>query len=376
MEHKPNTAVVNYYAEKYATEICTEFFKNHEAINGKQILEITPTKQINLLIVKAIFEKWKAEINNIKSPYFNYQAPEVKETLNVLMNQLSKNILISSEFFKPLLRQAVVDTIQLLFHPSGYIETILDSFQNKRIHYETDLKPIFKYIKLHQKLIDKTLNAIAEEGKFLQRKRVSMIVEEIFRQNTHLLDKPYDIIRELNDVVPVGIYELVPDWDDESLKLDETRENFRNSTDYEQGLEILYEKYTKKETEEIKTQPTPVVEKIETPVPIQKEEPLSLLGKISRQNVDKTKTSLLDKLNQQKEKTIRNSFPLGLRIKFQNELFAGNQTDFQNALEELDKCSDYHAALDMLRQKYWKKYNWNDENKSLMEFLRIIDEHF
>lgn len=383
MERKPNTAAVNYYAEKYATEICTEFFKNHEAINGKQILEITPTKQINLLIVKTIFEKWQLEISNIKSPYFNYQAPEVKETLNILMNQLSKNILITQPFFKPLLQQAVVETIQLLFHPSSYIENILNQYQHKRINYETDLKPIFRYIKLHQKLIDKTLNAIAEEGKFLQKKRVSMIVEDVFHKNPHLLDKPYDLIRELNDIVPVGIYELVPDWDDESLKVEEVRDYFKISAESDQGMEILYEDYIKKEAEEVKkTAPPPLSEK-KKPVPsppqevvTKKEESLSVLEKINRASSEPKSMSLLEKLSQQKKKTLKNAFSLELRLKLQKELFGDNQEAFQKALEELDQCSDYHAALELLRQKYWEPYKWNDENKFLLEFLRIIDEHF
>jgi hypothetical protein len=419
MERKPNLSSVNYYAEKYATEVCNDFFRQRENINGKQILELTPTKQINLFVVKSIFEKWQLEISRIKSPYFNYQAPEIKETLNLLMNQLSKNIQIGITDFKPLLRQAVVETLLVLFSPTEYVQQILNQYQNKRINLDSDLKPIFKYIKIHTKVFDKMLNALAEEGKFLQKKRASAIVDEVMSKNQDLLDKPYNLIHELNDIVPIGIFELVPDWEDKNLKVQEEDDYFSLSNQSDLGLEILYEDKIKdeesriqdskentfwmerpamvsinkniefkKELDEASESQNPNKEKVDLTrfSKDEKEEEdtnVPLLQRISIQqnqkNVQNTEkpSTLLERLsNQHSHHSLKNAFPLNLKIKFQNDLFGGDHHIFQNCLEELEKCEDYHSALDLLRQKYWSLFNWNDENESTIQFLRIIDDHF
>jgi hypothetical protein len=421
MERKPNLSSVNYYAEKYATEVCNDFFRQRENINGKQLLEITPTKQINLFVVKSIFEKWQLEVSRIKSPYFNYQAPEIKETLNLLMNQLSKNIQIEVNDFKPLLRQAVIETIFVLFSPTEYVQLILNQYQNKRISIETDLKPIFKYIKIHTKVFDKMSNALADEGKFLQKKRASAIVDEVMSKNQELLDKPYNLIHELNDIVPIGIFELVPDWEDKNLKVQEEDDYFSLANQSDLGLEILYEdKINNEELREKESKENaswmerPAMVAVSKNIEFKKESEKEasesqnstttekvILGNYSKEETEEEDTNipllqrisilqsqntsqsaekpatLLERLSSQHAKrSLKSAFPLNLKIKFQNELFGGDHHIFQNCLEELEKCEDYHSALDLLRQKYWSLFNWNDENESTIQFLGIIDDHF
>ena len=54
---------------------------------------------MNLFVVRELFKAWKEETKKLKSPYFNYESPEVKEALETLMDKLSNNILSRSSAF-------------------------------------------------------------------------------------------------------------------------------------------------------------------------------------------------------------------------------------------------------------------------------------
>ena len=63
-------------------------------INGKDILEITPYHQLNLFILKNLYDKWVYNFNSNKIKYFNYDSEDVIQTTKKLMNILSNNISI------------------------------------------------------------------------------------------------------------------------------------------------------------------------------------------------------------------------------------------------------------------------------------------
>ena len=121
-------------------------------LTGKEILHISPIKQLNLLIIKSLFEKWQEEIKRIESPYFNYQAPKVKIVISQLMNILSQNISINTENLKPIIEKAVEDLIMLNFDPANYLNNEIkerpEILTNKKFNSQ-----FAKYIIFHKPLI-------------------------------------------------------------------------------------------------------------------------------------------------------------------------------------------------------------------------------
>lgn len=67
----------------------------NEHFSGKEILEYTDIYQINLFILKNIFEEWEQNIKKNKSSYFNYDSEEVRYISREYSNILSKNISIN-----------------------------------------------------------------------------------------------------------------------------------------------------------------------------------------------------------------------------------------------------------------------------------------
>ena len=94
MDTSINIKEIEAYSRDYAESICNNYFAEKEKINGNDILELTNIKQINLFIIKNLFENWISSSESMKSPYFNYDAPEVVEIHTRYNNILSRHILI------------------------------------------------------------------------------------------------------------------------------------------------------------------------------------------------------------------------------------------------------------------------------------------
>ena len=140
---------IQAYSTALSSKLCNGFFSGKEIIHGEQLLSFTPVQQLNLLIVKTLFERWKDELQKLRSPYFNYEAQEVQEALNGFMNTLSKNIAIGKESFHPLVQKAIYDVIVLSLSPVDYIQ---QEFNASPLTLKNTLIDKFKYHKLHENI--------------------------------------------------------------------------------------------------------------------------------------------------------------------------------------------------------------------------------
>jgi hypothetical protein len=97
-------------------------------LNGKQIAEFCHYEQVNRFLLFQIYIDWKAHIQKLKHPYFNFQHPEVKDALEEFLNVLSNHIQVEQKDFKVLLEKAVYNTLKLLEDPlQSYINFFFSS---------------------------------------------------------------------------------------------------------------------------------------------------------------------------------------------------------------------------------------------------------
>ena len=87
------------------------------AITGDEIIKFSSHAQINNFILFQIYQDWNAMMQKMQHPYFDYEAPDVKEGLNNFLNVLSRNIKVPLEDFKKLLKQAIYNTLKLILNP-------------------------------------------------------------------------------------------------------------------------------------------------------------------------------------------------------------------------------------------------------------------
>ena len=99
------------YLKKLVKKIGADTFMGKNTIGGSQILEVTPIKQVNMFIIRALYDRWQKEVNNLRSPYFDYENAEVKVALKEFMNLLSKHISVRQPEFEQLLLTALDQTL-------------------------------------------------------------------------------------------------------------------------------------------------------------------------------------------------------------------------------------------------------------------------
>ena len=149
MQRKLNDEFIREYSEEFSEKITSEFFTGQERITGKEILNVSPSKQVNFFILKILFRKWQEEMKKLESPYFNYKNPDVRKAMVQFMNTLSQHIEITGDHFISMAEEAVADTILLAVDPGSYLSMEFEEMDVSKVT-EKMTRPILKYIKLHK----------------------------------------------------------------------------------------------------------------------------------------------------------------------------------------------------------------------------------
>lgn len=149
MQRKLNEEFIKEYSEQFSEKVTSNFFEDKEEITGREILTITPSKQVNYFILKSLFAKWQEEMKKLESPYFDYKNTEVRRAMVDFMNVLSQHIQLSGDHFIELATEAVENTIKLLLAPHQYLE---EELSGRKISDFSDKvsKPMMRYIKLRK----------------------------------------------------------------------------------------------------------------------------------------------------------------------------------------------------------------------------------
>ncbi|MDO7887645.1 hypothetical protein [Hymenobacter cheonanensis] len=115
MQDKYSLAKCEQYGRRLATRLSQQFFGPQPAatLDGPALLQFTPIRQVNLLVLRQLLGRWQQEANALRSPYFDFEAPPVRAALGQFMNVLSRHIRLNREALEPLLAQAVADTLVL-----------------------------------------------------------------------------------------------------------------------------------------------------------------------------------------------------------------------------------------------------------------------
>ncbi len=353
---KVNISEINDYSRRFARVICDKFFRLNVAINGKQIVELCENRQINLFVIKTIYIKWQEEANNIKSPYFDYSAPEVMQAMTALMNVLSRYISIRRETFEPILANAVADTLLLTISPLDYY-TKEFSVMGKQIDVALQVKTIAKYFKIHRTLFDHVLAQLEREGNIVKTDRAIALVAMLLNQKS-ILDNKELILQTFDKVIPLNYSQLFVSEQENPF--------FANNLE-ETTFDISPLKFDLNLKEESKSSTTssyskPIIE--EKPIVEEKFSPLSnpeLARKI---------------MEQSKHQSIKQIIPFEKRSGFTRVLFNGNMGEFEEALDMIDRCPTYHDAIMFIKDRYFRKYNWDLERDEVKEFYEMVAEKF
>ncbi|WMN12210.1 hypothetical protein QYS49_32830 [Marivirga salinae] len=316
MESKLNHQAIDAYSKALAKQLSQSFFSNSSHISGKEILELSPNKQINLMVLKNLFRKWKKENAKLQSPYFDYHSDEVKKAMKDFMNTLSRHIYVKKEHFEPILKESIKDSVLLAFSPYDFYSKEINQRDDSRLRL-SDLKDLKKYIKFNDFLLDGLIeNFEAHKEKVVFNDAAFEMFNEVCSNSE---EQPADIqplLAEFSKTLPLSLADIY---------LEE--------------------------------------EKVEA-------------GMLNDSLQSKEKQTLADKLSKSGGKSMMKMLTLNQRFMFVNELFEGNQNQFLSAVEQIDGMDNYKEASSHVKKSFADKYSWDMETEEVQEFMELVEKRF
>ena len=399
MSNKLNLSAVERYSKTFANKVCDNFFAQNNTITGKEILSLTNIQQVNMLTIKALFDKWQADTQRLRSPYFDFSADEVQQALKTFMNTVSQNISVRREHFEPLLVDSVAETLVLIIEPQTFYKELMRDLPNFKFSQE-NIRPLTKYILINKDILPKIAEKLNGQDFVFANQAM------VWLEDTSLsVEDPDNYLAQFAEIVPIP-EEVIPS------KTPPTAVE-SNASFFDFAMPTTEDFPRKIEPKEIITAVPPIIEKIIAPTPIVESpaEVKTVLSQMYEQKVEAISEAIAEKsaakdpenirlnerlaieqksVNDQAQSSksvldyhqnariegITGAISLNQRFLFTNNLFGGNIQAFSHALEELEFCKDFGEAKELILKKYVPRYMWDITGAEAEEFIDIIKRRF
>ena len=341
MDEKISLEAVAAYGDAYADKVSKSFFSSKNKIGGAEILSLCNVPQVNMFVVRELLLTWREETKKLKSPYFDYDHAEVKETLSNVMTVLSNHISVTQEYFVPLLKKAVRQTLLVIFNPYDFF-SILVTGKNNKIEL-SQFKEEIKYLKINkaplarlvQKLEEKRLTELSGNEAFA-------ILDQILEEVSFTPEDLDEHIRQFSVTLPLDPTTFFPKAPEPPPVNHQVKEN-----------------------------------------PERRERTMFVGGSVSVKETSGAKPILNDHMqaeqrpamysNFQKVSKIKDNLTINQKFMFTKVLFYGDFESFSRAIDELDQLSDMNAALQFLETQSAK---WDRESAEFHEFMDLVEKRF
>ena len=435
---KINQDFLAQYGAVFSEKLLHKAFDDKIRLSGKDILNISAIKQLNLFVIKSFFTDWQEEVKKLKSPLFDYTAVEVRRSLVDFMNILSQHISIGKSDLKPYVEKALKETILLTKDPYTYL---LEEFSEKKSVRITSkmIKGHLKYIVIHKELLLDFFTSV--EGESM---RESLSKAELFFEDIDTEDQIEQLLQELSKYLVVDQRELfIPTFrqgamamieeEDEEVDDDDIEEEneglsagasdyFGQAVDrdseivkgasYEADFEILEEEEREEEQMDTLAEETQAKDFLESvgenrPQQVGDEKPTEdelveeeddfveeetddmthhEASALAQQEVEEEHSinqkyesehkTLAEMHEGKKIESVFDAISINHRYMFLQELFDGDNELFNEALKEVDTCETFDEAVEMLVQNYAKEFFWDMNSDEVKELLKVVYRKF
>ena len=377
---KLDLSAIESYGHQYAKKVCDDFFNRTTTINGQQILKLSNVAQVNMFVVRDLFERWKNNSEVFKSPYFNFENEEVKVGLKTFMNIASRHIMVKREDFEPILSRAVSRTLMLLLDPSKHFDDFVRESPDFTLTKER-LAQLTKYTKINGQVSKALIEKLGDEEKTYVTTALNWL-NDISEKGE--FENPDKYLEMLSTTVPLRKDNFVKSTVKQGVEDSVTMKISQSFFDIEHDGESL----------EDEDAPLPTVAQVQAKF-IQeaiKNPPIKLPG-LDRLN--DTFTDDLPTVNDLlKKETISNQTPLSelafsrpiksivdgvslnQKFVFIGKLFEGDIIAYNKAVEDLDSCLNFAEAKNLMNKALAPKYNWIMAAEEANDFLEIVGRKF
>jgi hypothetical protein len=390
MTLQSNSNYLENYAEGYAQLICDSFFSSRQFITGQEIIQLTPSPQVNFFIIKRLFELWQEELGKLKSsPFFDYRDIAVHEALTQFMNVLSRRIKVERSHVEVMLRDAVAEAVQVACDPVSFYQHEVSKAPHGKINEY--LKENKKYYKWNDRLVS---SLIDKAGMGLDLASYQSAIAATYGVLQDSLEPADQLLATLGEAMP---FSLNTYWvrtpapspsfasEPEEELIDEVDAPYFSTEDPEEDLheeemtpeEVFSEEFVEDES---------ITEEVFSAIPAGKQEeenkwvappaPIpngKLLDAAQLQALFATETykgmkGILGEL--------ADSLALNQRFMFTKELFDGNADLLRYALKSVDQSSTFAEAVDLINARYVIELGWDIESEEVREFMQQVYRKF
>lgn len=344
------------------------FADQKKVLPGEEILQFTPSKQVNLFLLLQVSQKWADTLHQVeKFPYIDFQAEEIRNFLKELRAIGLKYIQIPQEELKPILQQAIYNTIKLILEPIGTLTKfffgnqtaisvgILEKYSPYFDLFDFVIQSILTYMKKNQ--LDKLEKHLFEE----KAKRVLEVYQK--KRNLTLDQLREEMFKELTEMSLQELFKSKPPIEIEKKASSPLQTNSVNpDTDEKVILKNLFGDVIEKQEENQAS-----LKETNSP----RSNPLLSAIDTSPQLHQKFKKSetLKDSIE---EKVKITEIPLHKQYQYVEQLFNGDNLLFKQAIDKINQFSSYDDALHYLREEVFSKTKPDPNNYLLDEFLTYI----
>jgi hypothetical protein len=389
MTLQSNSNYLENYAEGYAQLICDSFFSSRQFITGQEIIQLTPSPQVNFFIIKRLFELWQEELGKLKSsPFFDYRDIAVHEALTQFMNVLSRRIKVERSHVEAMLREAVAEAVQVACDPVSFYQQEVSKAPHGKINEY--LKENKKYYKWNDRLVS---SLIDKAGMGFDLASYQSAIAATYGVLQDSLEPAEQLLASFGEAMPFSLNtywgrtaasppSFSPEPEEELI--DEADAPYFSTEDLEEDLheeemireEVFSEEFVEDEsiTEEVFSEiPSGHQEEnrwVAPPAPIPSGK---LLNAAQLQTLFATETykgmkGILGEL--------ADSLALNQRFMFTKELFDGNADLLRHALKSVDQASTFSEAVDLINARYVIELGWDIESEEVREFMQQVYRKF
>lgn len=350
-----NQSVLMQYSRSFAQKLSDYFFIDHQVIEGEDILKFCDIKQVNLLVIKLLFEKWQEETQKLKNPYFDYEHLDVKKALKTFMNILSQHISIKKDDFYVLVYEATKDALMLALDPRHYFITEFKKPVNAKMSAQK-LKESARYIQFNKFLIQAFITRVEAMGisELFPADAIAMFEEVFTQQQEHV--EPMDWrLKSFSDLLPLDTdalfsEEIIPATPvSTEPPVNFQPESFEHTNDFGFSSPSLTD-----------TAMEAVIDERNT-----------LNEKHRSEN-----TPLVEEFKNARIDNLRAAIPLNQKFLFINQLFKGNSMAFNEVIDRVELCNSYDEARTLVKNEYAVQFDWDLDDDVVAKFFDIIKRRF
>jgi hypothetical protein len=376
---KLDLSAIESYARQYAAKVCDDFFNRNATINGQQILKLSNVAQVNMFVVSDLFERWKANTEAFKSPFFNFEHPEVTDALKTFMNTVSQHIMVKREDFEPMLSNAINKTIVLLLDPSKYFDEFVRDSPDFTLTKER-LTQLSKYTKINGQVSKALTEKLGSEEKVYVTTALGWLNEigekgEFENPDKYLEILSATVLLKKEDLVKSTEKKAVQD--NSSLKMQQSFFDIdpddEELDDEDAPLPTVAQVQAKFEQQgpvaDIKL---PGLDRLNDTFT----DDLPTVNDLLKKEVISTGTPLSDLAFSRPIKSIVDGVSLNQKFVFIGRLFEGDINAYNKAVEDLDNCINFGDAKNLMNKALAPKYNWIMAAEEANDFLEVVGRKF